>query len=195
MIDRDGFRSNVGIIVCNDRARLLWARRAGQDAWQFPQGGIEPDETAEDALFRELKEEVGLDPGDVEILGATRDWLRYRLPKRYIRHGQKPLCIGQKQVWFMLRLVGRDDEVQLDGSDYPEFDSWRWVSYWQPVREVVFFKRHVYSQALREFEPIVFRRRKRRRGRGKGRVITAATPGASEAAGRRAAGRSFPPQN
>lgn len=194
MIDRDGFRSNVGIIVCNDRAQLLWARRMGQNAWQFPQGGIEPEETAEDALFRELQEEVGLDPEDVEILAATRDWLRYRLPKRYIRHGQKPLCIGQKQVWFMLRLVGRDEEVRLDRCPHPEFDSWRWVSYWQPVREVVFFKRHVYSQALREFEPILFRRRKRRRRNRKRTDIKAVSGDATSRIHQPAVGSPFPPQ-
>ncbi len=75
MIDSDGFRPNVGIILVNSSGQVLWARRCGQDAWQFPQGGIKTDESAEDAMYRELKEEVGLTPTDVEVLGVTRGWL------------------------------------------------------------------------------------------------------------------------
>ena len=80
VIDSEGYRPNVGIILCNGEQRLFWARRIGQDAWQFPQGGIRSGESAEEALFRELHEEVGLRPEHVEIMGATRDWLYYRLP-------------------------------------------------------------------------------------------------------------------
>ncbi len=140
---------------------MLWARRAGQEAWQFPQGGIQADESPEEAMFRELQEEVGLLPEHVEIMGQTRRWLRYRLPKRYIRRNCRPTCIGQKQVWFMLRLVGSDEDVRLDCSDRPEFDRWRWVSYWHPLREVVAFKRGVYHLALREFAPLLFPQRRR----------------------------------
>ena len=156
MIDSDGYRPNVGIIVSNTQGKLLWARRIGQDAWQFPQGGIRSHETPEDALFRELKEEIGLEQHHVAVLGCTRDWLRYDLPKRFVRHGSQPVCIGQKQIWYMLRLVGSDEDLRLDLGDKPEFDGWRWVEYWQPVREVVYFKRRVYSQALRELAPLLY---------------------------------------
>lgn len=156
VIDSDGYRLNVGIILCNREGHVLWARRAGQDAWQFPQGGIRSSETPEEAMFRELQEEVGLLPEHVRIMGQTRRWLRYRLPQRYIRRHCKPVCIGQKQVWFMLRLVGEDDAVSLDGSEHPEFDCWRWVNYWHPLREVVAFKRGVYHRALNEFAPLLF---------------------------------------
>lgn len=151
VIDSDGFRLNVGIILCNRDGRVLWARRAGQNAWQFPQGGINADESPEEAMFRELQEEVGLLPHHVEVLGRTRRWLRYRLPKRFIRHNCTPLCIGQKQSWFMLRLTCEDALVKLDCTDHPEFDCWRWVHYWYPLREVVSFKRGVYQRALNEF--------------------------------------------
>ena len=107
-------------------------------------------------MFRELEEEVGLEPDHVSILGSTRGWLRYRLPERFIRHHQKPVCIGQKQVWFMLRLVGDERFVRLDLSDKPEFDNWRWVDYWHPLREVVSFKRTVYKKALHELAPLIF---------------------------------------
>lgn len=156
VIDNEGFRANVGIILCNDKGRLLWARRVGQQSWQFPQGGIQPDESAEEALYRELKEEVGLDPDDVELVGQTKGWLRYRLPKRFIRYRSQPLCVGQKQRWFMLRLIGGEERVQLDLSEQPEFDDWRWVEYWKPLDEIVFFKRRVYERALSELESLIF---------------------------------------
>ena len=108
MIDSDGFRPNVGIILSNNEGQVLWARRIGQDAWQFPQGGIKQDESAEEALFRELREEIGLREHDVDILACTRGWLRYRLPKRMVRYNSQPICIGQKQKWFLLRMK-RDD--------------------------------------------------------------------------------------
>lgn len=156
MIDSDGFRANVGIILSREDGQLLWARRIGQDAWQFPQGGIREQETPEDALYRELNEEVGLNPEHVEIIGCTRGWLRYRLPKKLIRHGSFPICIGQKQVWYMLRLLGDDSDLKLNETDTPEFDHWRWVDYWLPLREVVSFKRKVYEQALMELRPLLF---------------------------------------
>lgn len=156
MIDSKGYRANVGIILSNREGKLLWARRCGQDAWQFPQGGIHRDETPEQALYRELYEEVGLSPADVEIVGRTRSWLRYRLPRRFIRRHSRPLCIGQKQRWYMLRLVSDDARVRLDLSDKPEFDAWCWVSYWYPLDEIVFFKRRVYELALKELAPLLF---------------------------------------
>ena len=154
MIDSDGYRPNVGIVLSNQEGDLLWARRIGQNAWQFPQGGIRSDETPEEALFRELAEEVGLYPGHVQILAQTRGWLRYRLPDRYIRRGTRPVCIGQKQVWFLLRLVAGEDRVRLDLNERPEFDAWRWVDFWYPLRHVVHFKRRVYARALAQLAPL-----------------------------------------
>jgi putative (di)nucleoside polyphosphate hydrolase len=150
VIDADGFRPNVGIILANDQAQVLWAKRVGQDAWQFPQGGVDADESPEQAMFRELKEEIGLDPSDVEVIACTRGWLRYRLPKRMIRYHSKPLCIGQKQKWFLLRIRSDDTAVCFDHCAKPEFDGWRWVSYWYPLGQVISFKREVYRSALKE---------------------------------------------
>jgi putative (di)nucleoside polyphosphate hydrolase len=138
-------------MVANDLGQILWARRVGgQDAWQFPQGGIDEGETPENALYRELEEEIGLQRGSVEILASTRGWLRYRLPKRFIRRGQNPVCIGQKQKWFLLRLIAKESSVRLDLNSKPEFDHWRWVSYWYPLDQVVSFKKEVYRRAMKE---------------------------------------------
>lgn len=134
---------------------MLWARRIGQNAWQFPQGGIKAHETPKQALFRELWEEVGLEAEHVDVLGATRGWLRYQLPKWLMRRHETPLCVGQKQVWYLLRLAGSDDNVKLDLADKPEFDGWRWVDYWHPLTEVVSFKREVYERALHELAPLL----------------------------------------
>ncbi|WP_151705014.1 RNA pyrophosphohydrolase [Nitrincola alkalilacustris] len=153
MIDSEGFRPNVGIILVNSLGQVLWAKRIGQDAWQFPQGGIQDSETPEQAMFRELKEEIGLTPQDVEVLAVTRGWLRYRLPKRMIRRHSQPMCVGQKQKWFLLKMLSHDSAVRIDHSDSPEFDGWQWVSYWYPLRQVVSFKREVYRKAMKELAP------------------------------------------
>ena len=156
LIDRDGFRANVGIVLMNDVARLFIARRAGGRGWQFPQGGMRRGEGAEDALFRELREEVGLRPRDVKVVAETRRWLRYRLPARYIRADAAVRCIGQKQRWFLLQLTAEESAIHFDSTDTPEFDRWKWVDYWEPVREVIYFKRSVYTRALQELGAVAF---------------------------------------
>ena len=154
MIDAEGFRANVGIVITNGRGQVFWARRFGQHSWQFPQGGVDKGESAEQTMYRELEEEVGLLPEHVEIMASTKHWLRYKLPKRLIRHDSKPVCIGQKQKWFLLKLTSKESSVDLLRSGHPEFDDWRWVSYWYPVRQVVSFKRDVYRKVMKEFAPV-----------------------------------------
>ncbi len=155
-IDEQGYRANVGMIITDGRGQVLIAGRRGRSGWQFPQGGVRPDEPIENAMYRELREEVGLEPADVDVVGATRDWLRYRLPRRYIRRNSSPRCIGQKQRWFLLRLLSDPAALRFDLSEQPEFDRCRWVDYWQPVKEVIYFKRRVYEQALTELRPLAF---------------------------------------
>ena len=133
--------------------QVFWAKRIGQEAWQFPQGGINENEKAEEALFRELYEEVGLLPTEVKILAESRYWLSYRLPRRLIRSQARPVCIGQKQKWFLLTLVSPETQIKLNATIKPEFDGWAWVSYWYPLHQVIAFKREVYRKALKEFRP------------------------------------------
>lgn len=158
LIDRAGYRLNVGIILINETNNVFWGKRHGHDAWQFPQGGLSPGETPKEALFRELREEIGLDREDVEIMGVTKRWLKYRLPKQYLRHGSEPLVIGQKQKWFLLKLRTNEQKIRLDLSNSPEFDSWRWVNYKEPQDLVIFFKKQVYIQALKELEYLLKKR-------------------------------------
>lgn len=155
-IDTDGFRANVGIVLSNHAGEVFLGGRTRQSGWQFPQGGVSVNETLEEAMYRELQEEVGLQPRDIEVLGSTRGWIRYELPEKFIRRDTHPVCIGQKQRWFLLRLVGADSRVCLDTTRMPEFNRWRWVDYWRPVKEVIYFKRKVYVQALHELGPILF---------------------------------------
>ena len=157
LIDKAGYRLNVGIILINETNNVFLGKRQGHDALQFPQGGLAPGETPKEALFRELREEIGLEREDVEILGVTKRWLKYRLPKQYLRHGSEPLVIGQKQKWFMLKLCANEQKIRLDLSNSPEFDSWRWVDYKDPPNVVIFFKKQIYIQALKELEYLLKR--------------------------------------
>jgi len=95
------------------------------------------------------------EPDHVKVLGCTQSWLKYRLPKRYVRRNQTPVCIGQKQIWYMLRMLGSESSFDLARGPKPEFDHWRWVDYWKPSREVIFFKRKVYKKALAELAPLL----------------------------------------
>ena len=157
MIDRDGYRPNVGIVLCNWKNEVFWGKRVREHSWQFPQGGMKHGETPEQAMFRELGEEVGLLREHVRILGRTKEWLRYEVPDQWIRREWRGAYRGQKQIWFLLRLVGRDCDVSLRASDRPEFDAWRWSDYWVPLESVIDFKRDVYRLALSELEPFLKR--------------------------------------
>ena len=150
MLDREGFRPNVGIILLNQKNQVFWGKRIRSHSWQFPQGGIDRGETPEQAMYRELHEEVGLMPEHVNIVARTRDWLRYEVPDRFIRRDARGHYKGQKQMWYLLRLVAQDWNLNLRATSHPEFDAWRWHDYWVPLDVVVEFKRGVYEMALTE---------------------------------------------
>jgi putative (di)nucleoside polyphosphate hydrolase len=116
---------------------------------------VQDAESAEQAMYRELEEEVGLAPDDVAVTGVTREWIPYRLPKKFLRKSE-PKCIGQKQRWFLLSLRSDPEKLRFDLTNEPEFDRCRWVHYWKPVEEVIYFKRAVYIRALTELADIAF---------------------------------------
>ncbi len=154
MIDRDGYRPNVGIVLCNSKNEVFWGKRVREHSCERPEA----------AMYRELHEEVGLKPEHVQVLGRTRDWLRYEVPERWLRREWRGNYRGQKQIWFLLRLVGRDCDVCLRATEKPEFDAWRWHEYWAPTQDVIEFKRAVYEQALNELSRYLARRPDQRRG-------------------------------
>jgi len=152
MLDRQGYRPNVGIILVNQKNEVFWGKRIREHAWQFPQGGIKYGESPVQAMFRELHEEVGLRPEHVRIL------LRYEVPDHFIRRESRGHYRGQKQIWFLLRMIGKDSDVCLRATHHPEFDAWRWSHYWVSLDAVIEFKRDVYTRALNELSPLLFRR-------------------------------------
>ena len=149
IIDKDGYRTNIGIIIMNHQGQLFWGRRVGTNSWQFPQGGVLDSEQhhLEQTLYRELYEEVGLKESDIKIIKLTKYWLRYDLPRPSKRENS-PWCIGQKQRWFLVKLITDESNINFDITLKPEFDGFRWVNYWYPLRDIVKFKRKVYRQAL-----------------------------------------------
>ena len=155
MIYPDGFRPNVAIVIYRDDGQVFWARRVNSDGWQFPQGGMRTDETPLEAMYRELREETGLLPNHVKLSASTPGWLRYNLPRQYQRRHSRPVCIGQKQVWFLLKFLGDESLFRLDCGDEIEFDCWEWVDYWHPAKHVIEFKRDVYTSALTQFHKLV----------------------------------------
>lgn len=160
MIDEHGYRPNVGIVLSNAAGQVFWAKRCHGNGWQFPQGGVHADETPEEAMFRELREEIGLLPSHVELLGRTRDWLRYDIPEEFRRRpsasgASRPEFRGQKQIWFLLRLTAGEDAVRFDACHKPEFEAWRWIDYWGALDDIIPFKRDVYQLALTELEPLL----------------------------------------
>jgi len=157
MLDKDGYRPNVGIILLNSRSEVFWGKRVKQHSWQFPQGGIKYGESPEQAMYRELGEEIGLGAEHVKLVGRTREWLRYDVPDQWIRRELRGNYRGQKQIWFLLRLTARDCDVSLRATTHPEFDAWRWNDYWVPLDSVIEFKRDVYQQALLELSRFVFK--------------------------------------
>jgi len=155
MLDKEGYRPNVGIILLNQRNEVFWGKRIGQESWQFPQGGIQHGENPKQAMFRELQEEIGLLPDHVQVLGRTKDWIRYDVPEEFLRRhvqqkNRRTSYRGQKQIWFLLRLLGQDSDVSLQGTNHPEFDNWKWHPYWVDLESVIDFKREVYRLALCE---------------------------------------------
>lgn len=142
-------------MLLNEHDQVFWCKRVGQNAWQFPQGGVQKNESPRAAMLRELDEETGLQEAHIDILGQTPDWLRYQLPEQFQRKSGSRRCIGQKQIWFLLRFCADERDINLNKHATPEFDDWRWLDYRQAAEEVIYFKRQVYRQALAQLLPLL----------------------------------------
>jgi len=149
MLDLNGYRLNVGIILLNKDNKVFWGKRTrGGDSWQFPQGGVMYGETLVETMYRELHEEVGLLPQHVAVIARTYEWLYYNIPNATNRSNGK--YKGQKQIWYLLRFLSEDSEINLDAQDPAEFNEWQWLQYWDASKLVVDFKQNVYKDALNE---------------------------------------------
>ncbi len=154
------YRRNVGIMLIDDRGRVFVGRRLDTpgEAWQMPQGGIDEGETAEQAAWREMREEVGTDKA--ELLGESRDWLRYDLPPDLAGRLWGGCYCGQEQKWFAFRFTGEDGDIDIARHE-PEFAEWRWIDPAELPRLIIGFKRDLYARVVEEFAPLIARCRRR----------------------------------
>lgn len=148
------YRPNIGIILLNKEGNILLAERNGMpNIWQLPQGGIDEGETILDALYREIKEEIGINKDKFNIIATSPGWIYYKVPYWEELAKAKNRFRGQKQKWFLLEFLGDDADIKLDLYEEIEFSSWRWVSYWYPLTTTVDFKLDAYKAALGSLLP------------------------------------------
>ena len=147
----DGYRRGVGIFLLNKKKELWVGKRIDfkNNYWQMPQGGIDKNETPEEAMARELGEEVGIIK-NYEILMEHEKWLSYKIPdslKKVVWNGK---YIGQIQKWFVCRFFGKDKEFNLE-THKPEFMEWKWIKPKEVLKFVVPFKKNLYENILKDF--------------------------------------------
>lgn len=150
------YRPCVGVVLVNSLGRVFAGQRIDSDfdAWQMPQGGIEPDEKPGVAALRELQEETGIRPDLVELVAESSDWLEYDLPADLVPKLWGARFRGQKQKWFLFRFLGRDGDIRIE-TEHPEFSAWDWLSPDEVLRNVVPFKAGVYRHVLDEFKDLI----------------------------------------
>jgi len=148
------YRPCVGIMLVNPANQVFVARRIdmSSDAWQMPQGGIDPGEEPHEAALRELAEETGTDKA--VIVGESREWMKYDLPVEMIGQLWKGRFRGQTQKWFLLRFTGTDSDINI-ATETPEFTEWKWLEPEKLPDVIVPFKRDIYRQVLAEFLPLL----------------------------------------
>ena len=152
VIARLPYRPCVGIVLANGRGEVFAGQRidAEFDAWQMPQGGIDPGESAHNAALRELEEETGVTPDLVTVEAETPDWVRYDLPVELVPKVWKGRFRGQKQRWFLMRFHGTDEQIVIETA-HPEFSEWRWIPADEVVDKIIPFKRAVYAEVMGQF--------------------------------------------
>jgi putative (di)nucleoside polyphosphate hydrolase len=147
------YRANVGVMVLNKSGDVFVAQRLEHyaNAWQMPQGGIDPGEGPAEAALRELEEETGINSSKVVILAETQNWIPYELPPDLIPKLWNGKYRGQKQKWFLMRFLGEDTDIDIE-TEEPEFSSWKWIAPSALPDAIVPFKRDVYVAVLEAFQ-------------------------------------------
>lgn len=150
------YRPCVGVLLFNAQGQVFVGQRIDmvQEAWQMPQGGIDPGEDPRDTALRELEEETGVTPDKVEILAETREWLRYDLPPNLVNRVWRGRYRGQEQKWFAARFLGTDTDIDID-TLHPEFSDWRWSPVDELTANAIAFKRALYEAVIAEFRPLL----------------------------------------
>jgi putative (di)nucleoside polyphosphate hydrolase len=147
------YRKNVGAIILNKNKEIFVGKRFGTQvkvSWQMPQGGIGENETEEDALFREMEEEIGILQNNFSILGKTQDHHYYTIPKKMRKSAWNNIYVGQRQRWFLLEFKGKDEDFNIN-TEFPEFAEWKWLSAEDVIENAISFKREIYLKVLIEF--------------------------------------------
>lgn len=146
------YRPCAGVMLLNREGKVFVGQRLDSttDAWQMPQGGIEPGEDAETAALRELGEETGIAPDKVTLIAAAPDELRYDLPDDLIGKLWQGRWRGQRQRWFLYRFTGHDGDIDIHTADQ-EFRAWRWAEPADLPDMIVPFKKALYEQVLAAF--------------------------------------------
>ncbi|MFT4967307.1 MAG: putative (di)nucleoside polyphosphate hydrolase [Candidatus Deianiraeaceae bacterium] len=143
------YRPNVGCVLMKNN-KIFVAKRIGHrtDTWQMPQGGVNSEEEYEDALLRELKEEIGTN--NIEVIKQSSYYRYYKIPKNMSLQMWGGKYIGQKQRWFLANFKGEDAEINIDTA-IPEFEAWKWLDVDSTINKAVFFKKDIYIDVLAEF--------------------------------------------
>ena len=159
------YRRGVGAVILNREGRIFAGQRrdAMFDAWQMPQGGIDEGEAPLEAVLREVREETGIDPRKLELLGETREWIRYDVPPELVPNLWGGRYRGQEQRWFAFRFLGSDEDIDIE-TEHPEFRAWRWMDPDELLANIVPFKRDLYAHVLAEFAPLLEEHGKRKHG-------------------------------
>lgn len=156
MLDENGYRPNVGIILINGQRQVFWGKRVREHAWQFPQGGIKSGERPSRRCSVNSKKRPAQAPSRRNHRPDPR-LAALRCARALVRREWRGHYRGQKQIWFLLKMLGRDCDVSLRNNlEKPEFDAWRWHDYWIPLESVIEFKRDVYRSALAELSGLIF---------------------------------------
>ena len=149
---RENFRKGVCVAILHPHEpKVLWLHRADVDAWQFCGGGVDAGESDEEAMWRELHEEVNLTRNEVELIASSDKRIKYRLPEEAKKKFRRPDISGQKQRWYLLKakdLEATENSLKFDNHRPIEFQDWRWVPYWYPLSQIVSFKREAYRKGL-----------------------------------------------